>query len=165
MFWILALVLIACHSPSRTNPVDPELTPPVELQATVNDTTGSVALSWTRYGGDQPFAEYRVLRNIANSVKTDTLIDISEVDRTSFSDTSIAANTAYEYRIAVVNSSGFKAVSAATRIDGFAIEAVSVLNEGVDAQGTATITWNRYTGARFEAYEIHAAFRKMSFSP
>ena len=130
-YWIVALFLIACHGTDRSNPVDPELTPPVQLQAAVDDINGTSKLTWTRYEGRQPFREYRVLRNVANTTAVDTLIAIPEPTRTTYSDSSIAANTDYEYRIGVVNSNGFEAVSDAARVDGFVVNAVTL----VDALG------------------------------
>ena len=61
--WVLALFLTACHSSSRDDPVDPQLTPGVQAEAVLNDSIGTVTVSWTAYAGEQPFAEYWVLRN------------------------------------------------------------------------------------------------------
>ena len=55
MYWILALFLIACHSSDRSNPLDPELTPPVQLQVAVDDTAGTATLTWTQYVREAPF--------------------------------------------------------------------------------------------------------------
>lgn len=45
---LLALV-IACGQDSKDNPLNSALTSPVELQITVDDTTGTTALTWTPY--------------------------------------------------------------------------------------------------------------------
>ncbi|MDA0336827.1 MAG: hypothetical protein O2782_16810 [bacterium] len=57
----------------RANPLDPDRTPPVQLTATVDDVTGSVALAWTAYDGDAPFAQYWILRKVAGLEAVDTL--------------------------------------------------------------------------------------------
>ena len=54
--WILAGILLlgACsHDTKRTNPLDPVLTPPVELEVAVDDTAGSATLKWTQYAGER----------------------------------------------------------------------------------------------------------------
>ena len=57
--WRLAgplLLAFACtHDAPRDNPLDPQLTPPVSLQVALNDTSGTVALMWTRYEGGGGF--------------------------------------------------------------------------------------------------------------
>ena len=57
----------------RANPLDPDRTPPVQRTATVDDVTGSVALAWTAYDGDAPFAQYWILRKVAGLEAVDTL--------------------------------------------------------------------------------------------
>ena len=108
--WLLTaplLLALACsHDSPRDNPLDPTLTPPVELQVTLDDTAGTATLTWTPYAGEQPFAEYRVLRNIAKSTEVDTLTKIAAVEQTTFVDRFLVSDTAYEYRVTVVNAGG-----------------------------------------------------------
>jgi hypothetical protein len=57
--WMAAptlVLLVACHDARRENPLDPALTPPVELQVALDDTAGTATLTWSAYAGDQPFA-------------------------------------------------------------------------------------------------------------
>jgi len=100
------LLLTACHDATRKNPFDPQLTPPVELSVALDDTAGTATLTWMPYAGEQPFAEYRVLRNVTESTRVDTLAVIDEVEQTAFVDSTLAPNTAYEYRVTVVNAGG-----------------------------------------------------------
>ena len=152
---LLILVLAACHDAPRDNPFDPELTPAVELEVALDDTAGTVTLTWTPYEGEQAFAEYRVLRNIAKSTEVDTLVEIAEAVRTSFVDSLLAPNTAYVYRVSVVNASGFEMFSPEHSVSGHEIRPVELLEVEMDLQeGQATLRWTRFTGARFEAYQI-----------
>jgi len=68
---LLGVLLVSCHDAPRENPFDPVLTPGVELQVTLDDTAGIATVNWTRYAGNQSFAEYRVLRNVARSIAVD----------------------------------------------------------------------------------------------
>ena len=46
-FLVLCLGFLACsHDAKRENPFDPALTPAVELAAALDDTSGTVTLSW-----------------------------------------------------------------------------------------------------------------------
>ena len=94
--WCAALgLLMGCHDAKRENPFDPALTPAVELEGALDDTAGTATLTWTRYAGEQPFAEYWVLRNIVDRTRVDTLERISDPAQTTYMDTSIAQHTAY----------------------------------------------------------------------
>ena len=151
---LFVLALAACHDAPRDNPFDPVLTPAVELELALDDTAGTATLTWTPYEGEQPFAEYRVLRNIAKSTEVDTTF-ITEQSQTSFVDTSLAPNTAYVYRVSVVNASGFEQSSDEKNIAGYSVTAVTLLEAEVDPQRSAIeLTWSRFVGARFNAYWV-----------
>ena len=92
---IAILLLAACHDTERDNAFDPALTPAVRIEVSLDDTAGTAALTWTRYAGEQPFAEYWVLRNQLESTRVETLAAILDVARTSYVDTTLAPNTAY----------------------------------------------------------------------
>jgi len=110
--WLVALLfLAACHDAPRENPFDPVLTPAVELQVALDDTAGTVTLTWTQYEGQQPFQEYRVLRNEVERTRVETLAWIAQVEQTSFVDTSLTPDTGYEYQVVVVNAGGYAAES------------------------------------------------------
>ncbi len=83
VYLLAGLLLCACgHDAKRTNPLDPELTPPVRLQAATDDTAGTVTLTWTQYEGEQPFGEYRVLRKVPGLEVVDTLAVIADISVT-----------------------------------------------------------------------------------
>ena len=154
-FSCVSLLLSACHDAPRKNPFDPELTPPVELSVALDDTAGTAALTWTPYAGEAEFAEYRVLRNVAKSTEVDTLVVFAEVAQTTFVDTSMEPNTGYEYQVAVVNTSGFEVSSLAGSTPGYAVGTIELLEVVVDEQaGRADLRWTRYTGPRFQAYQV-----------
>jgi hypothetical protein len=64
----------------------------------------------------------------------------------------MAANTAYEYRILVVNGEGFASSSESSRIAGFAVRAVTLLAAAGDpSAGAIQITWTRYRDPGFDS--------------
>ena len=63
-----------------TTPLDPVLTPPAEVQVSVDDSASTATLTWSAYEGEAPFAEYRVLRNVADRISVDTLAVLSSKD-------------------------------------------------------------------------------------
>ena len=149
------LFLLSCHDAPRNNPFDPALTPPVELQVALDDTAGTATLTWTHYEGQQPFREYRVLRNITERTRVDTLVVIPQLAQTTFADTSLAPSTAYVYRLAVVNASGYEATSEEKGIAGFALGQVQLSAVESDPQaGTLILRWNRYVGPDFAGYRV-----------
>ena len=153
--WLLVLFLVGCHDAPRENPFDPELTPAVELSVALDEGTGRAMLEWTRYAGEVPFAEYRVLRNAAKSTEVDTLVAIPEVEVTTFADSTLAPGTAYEYRVAVVNGRGFEVESERQRVDGYALRAVQLLAAESDGiAGAIRLRWSRYRDAGFEEYRV-----------
>jgi len=105
---LLGLAPASCHDAPRGNPLDPGGTPAVEIQVSQDAEATTATLTWTQYGGAAPFAEYRVLRNIAKAAAVDTLAVFSDVGQTSFVDTALVDNVPYTYRVSVVNSSGFE---------------------------------------------------------
>ena len=123
----LLLALACSHDAPRDNPLDPQLTPPVELQVALDHTTGAVALTWTRYEGETEFGEYWVLRNASESTRIDTLREISDPHQIAYTDTSLQPNTAYAYRVSVVNTDGFERTSAERRTDGYVTRLVRLL--------------------------------------
>ena len=53
---LAVLLTVGCHNAPRNNPLDPELTPGVELlSATTDSLAGTATLTWSQYAGDQPF--------------------------------------------------------------------------------------------------------------
>ena len=66
---LAVVLLLACHDAKRNNPLDPDLTPAVELSAALDSTSGAVTLSWTAYEGQMPFAHYAVQRSIVDRMQ------------------------------------------------------------------------------------------------
>ena len=55
----------------------------------------------------------------------------------------------------VVNASGFEVFSPEHSVSGYEIRPVELLEVEMDLQeGRAELRWTRFTGARFEAYEV-----------
>ncbi len=153
---LLALLAAWSHDARRENPLDPELTPGVELTVTVNDTAGTAALTWTRYEGAQPFAAYVVLRHVTNTTVVDTLGRITNADSVAFLDASLAFDTSYQYRVSVDNTTGFSAQSAAVQTQPLTPSALGPILARTDSTaGTITVRWNRYGGPGFAGYRIH----------
>lgn len=149
-------LLVACgHDAGRDNPVDPELTPAVGLVAALDDTSGAVTLAWGEYSGRSRFAAYLVLRNESERTVVDTLATVGNLEQTSFVDSTIAPNTAYEYRVAVRTEAGLDVPSNLERVEGYVVGAVQLLEPEADAQrAEIRLRWHRYSGARFEAYRV-----------
>ena len=158
---IALLALVGCsHDTKRENPLDPELTPPPQLQVALDDTAGTATLSWTPYEGEAPFAEYWVLRNAVESSRVETLTTITDVATTVFSDTALESDTAYEYRLSTVNSAGLEVPSDKQSISGYTIDAVTLLSPETNSEeGTITLRWSRYRDPGFEAYRL---FRRVA---
>ena len=146
---------LACHDASRSNPLDPTLTPAVELTVTADDTAGAVNLSWTPYAGRAAFSQYRVLRNLARYTVPETLYAASDVQDTSFVDRGRLPDTAYEYRVSVVNQAGLVATSAPCLVRAYSVQGVELLAADADSlTGLVRLRWTRYRGPGFSAYEV-----------
>jgi len=127
----------------------------VELHAALDDTTGNVDLTWSRYQGEQPFGAYLVLRNVVMSTVAEALGRIDDVDSLSYVDTTLAVDTAYEYRVVVVNEAGFEAPSEPVRIDGFTARAVTLSTPDPDpVYGRVLLTWSPYRDPGLGRYEV-----------
>ena len=155
LLFALFPIFAACHDADRTNPFDPQLTPAVDLRIAPDDTAGTVSLTWTRYAGEQAFAKYRILRNIADRIAVDTLARIADVEQLAFVDTALDLNTAYVYRVSVVNASGFEAHSPPHPISPLNLPAVDIVDLSFNSTtATATLEWTPYQGPRFASYQI-----------
>ena len=150
------LLIAACHDAPRKNPFDPALTPPVALSAVaLDDTAGTALLTWTPYGGRQPFAEYWVLRKIQGLEAVDTLAVLTDLDQTSFADTSVIQGIAYLYRVSVVNNAGFEVSSPQREAAVLELPAPRVTKADFDSRSaTASLEWAPYAGPHFAAYEL-----------
>ncbi|MBT3343716.1 MAG: hypothetical protein HN712_30385 [Gemmatimonadetes bacterium] len=155
MLWGYLFVLLACsHDASRSNPVDPELTPGVALSATM-DSTGAATLRWTAYAGDRPFATYQVLRRAVESARQETLAIFTSVDSTVFVDSTLQPATSYEYLLHVASDGGLFAPSNPATVSGYGVAAVPllpILQSPMD--GALQLRWTQYRDPGFESYEV-----------
>ena len=158
LWWLAGplLVALACsHDSPRDNPLDPTLTPPVELQVALDDTAGTATLTWTQYEGEAEFAEYWVLRNVLDRATVDTLAMPSERDSTSYVDTSISVGVNYVYRVSVHNAGRLEAVSNQARVRPLALPPVKIESLEFDSRtASAGLEWTRYRGPRFQSYRV-----------
>jgi hypothetical protein len=153
----LVLLLTSCHDAPRKNPFDPALTPPVDVQRAETDTMeGTVFLQWSRYEGEQSFAEYRILRKVRGLEAVDTVQVIGDREQLQFIDAEeLEPETDYLYWVVVVNSSGFEVKSQQVAPVPFILSTVNLLAAGADTRsGNIVLTWNGYAGPSFERYEV-----------
>lgn len=150
------LALCACsHDAPRGNPVDPDLTPPVELQVALDDSAGVVTLRWSPYAGDQPFASYQVERKVQGLESWTALDSLTSASQTSYLDTSLAPATAYDYRVVVANTSGHEQPSERQSVGGFSIGPVSLFPVDPDSElGALVLRWTQYHDPGFEGYVL-----------
>ena len=139
--WLLGplLILVACsHEAKRENPFDLALTAPVEMTVALDQVAGTATVTRTRY---------QVLRHIAESPRVETLTATYDFSQTTFVDASLAPNTAYVYRVSVINGEGFGSLSSPAETDGHLAGAVNLLGWPVDAQkGQVALRWSRCIG-------------------
>lgn len=150
------LTLMACsHDAPRENPLDPELTPAVRLLAVLSDSTGAVTLRWSRYDGDQPFAQYILQRRAVQSAVVETLAVVGDVDSTSFLDTGLAPATSCEYRVWIVSAGGLRVASEPATVSGYGVHPVTLMAAEPDAEGGALrLRWTRYRDPGFSEYRL-----------
>ncbi len=153
--YICPLLLIACHNTQRDNPLDPQLTPAVELSVVLEDTAATAVLSWSPYQGEPLFAEYQVLRNIADRVSVDTLATFTDIGTLTFRDTTLATNATYAYRVGIRNSAGFAVSSTPVLVGPLHLTTIGQLRATFDSgTASAALVWSPYRGPRFSAYQV-----------
>jgi hypothetical protein len=151
---VFLLVLGCSHEARRENPFDPTLTPAVQLAVALDDTAGTATLTWTPYAGEAPFAEYQVLRHIAQSTRVDTLACIDAPTTLSYVDASVRQHTAYVYRVASLSTSGYAVTSAERSLLPFSLPAIAISAEFHSATASAALRWTPYVGAGFASYQV-----------
>lgn len=151
-----ALTAVGCHDARRGNPFDPELTPAIgPVAVTVDSTAGAAQVNWAPYGGDQPFAAYRVLRKIKGFEAWDLRVEIDDPGRTSAVDTGLAADVDYLYRVDVVNRGGYTAAGAEVAAAVFSLVAPQLESAQADPlTGTVALRWGPFAGPGFVGYEV-----------
>lgn len=152
-------MLVSCsRDAQRQNPLDPRLTSPVELSIAMDDTAGTVTLDWSQYEGEAVFAHYLVLRNVVQSTVVETLATVAEAGQTVFVDSSVAAETAHEYRISVINASGLQVDSERVTVRPLSLPPVHIATPAFESTtASATLVWTRYRGPDFSFYEVRRA--------
>ena len=150
------MLLVGCsHDAKRENPLDPALTPAVELRVVAIGTTGTTQLDWSPYQGDTPFAAFRVLRKIQGQEQVDILATITAPGRTTFTDTSLVLGTLYSDQVWVVNAAGFEVESEVQLLNPLYLPPVQIDILTLDAAtASAALTWTPYHGPRFKAYQV-----------
>lgn len=152
---LLGLLLFACHDTKRNNPLDPQLTPAIELQVAVDDTAGVVRMSWTPYAGSQDFGDYLVLRAEAGSELSDTLRLIDDHTITDYIDSTATHGRLFVYRVNVRNRGGYEARSPAIPAVSLQLPPVELTEATFESiAATATLRWTPYPGPRFRQYRI-----------
>ncbi|MBT3345605.1 MAG: hypothetical protein HN712_18650 [Gemmatimonadetes bacterium] len=151
---LLILVLVGCsHDAKRENPLDPELTPPVTLGASLSDSTGT--LTWTPYAGEQPLALCIVQRKVQGQEQWVALDSLTSAEKTTYIDASLAPGTAYDYRVVVVGAGGLEVPSSRQSVLGYAIAPVSLRPVEADATlGYLQLRWTRFRSPGFTRYTV-----------
>ena len=152
----ICLCLLACsYSSKRDNPLDPELTPPVELEVALDDTAGTTTLTWNLYEGETPFAAYWVLRGLQASDVVDTLVKVTDPGSTTYIDSTAETGLFYSYRVSVVNEAGLEVTSTAQTARSPNHPGVEIRElEFNSTTASASLTWSPYSGARFKTYRL-----------
>ena len=145
---------IGCHDAPRKNPVDPKLTPAVELVSVeVDSLQGTTTLVWTRYAGTQPFQAYRVFRRISGQTAVLERATIAEVADTVFVDAEVEADHVYVYNVAVINAAGLEVGSNEREVSfTFAVPRLEI-KELSSSTASATLSWSRAVSG-FLRYEV-----------
>ena len=154
----MMVLVAACHDARRANPLDPDLTPPVQdLAAGLDQELGVVLLQWRAYDGAQPFAGYCVLRNQRGRVEVDTLARIEDRAQTTYLDTSVRPDAVdgYDYRVEVVNAAGFANPSDSRSVAALVVTPAALQSLAADSlRGLIHLRWQRYRGPGFGGYEV-----------
>lgn len=121
----------------------------------IDDTTGTVTLTWTAFAGRAAFGQYWILRKAAGLEAVDTLAVLKDVMLLSYADSSVIQGVSYSYRISVVNQGGLEVASASQEIRPLLLPGVQIESLALDSStATAHITWRPYDGLRFAAYQL-----------
>jgi hypothetical protein len=136
-----AALLGACsHETRRENPVDPAVSPSVQLlEARFDSTSASVGLLWTRYDGHSELSHYAVLRKVAGLERVDTLARLTRATDTTFHDTMVHSGTEYSYRVAIVTTGGVVRASAFVTLSSYALPAPDLLPQLLTASVAISI--------------------------
>ena len=127
-------VLVACsHDTERANPLDPELTPPVDLAIAVDDTAGLARLTWSAYSGKAAFDRYLVLRQVFDRQSVNTLASLPDVATMAWIDTTLDPDKVYVYRVSVVNTEGAEVTSIEQSVSPLSLPTADILSHEFDS--------------------------------
>ena len=150
----LCVLSIACHDAPRKNPVDPKLTPAVELASVeVDSLQGTATLLWTRYSGAQPFQAYQILRRISGQTAVLERATITDIADTAFVDAQVEGGHVYVYTVAVINTAGHEVGSNAREVSFTFAPPRLEIKELSSSTASATLSWSRAVSG-FLHYEV-----------
>ena len=155
-YTLLVLVVGSCsHDAKRSNPLDPLLTPAVELAVALDETAGTATVTWSAYEGAAPFAGYRLIRSEEDRTTVVTLATLSAIDNTSFVDTSLVSDVNYTYRVLVINQGGFASASQPRTVRLSSLPPAQIQRlEFNSAAASAELRWSSYLGGDFAGYRV-----------
>ena len=147
--------LVACHSPTRDNLLDPKLTPAVTLSVQVDSTAGVAHLTWSGFSGDQGFASYRIWRRITGLIAADSIATVADVEQTALADSTITPDQDYVYWVEVVNDGGLAVPSNEVAVGSYTVIGVQLSTVAEDNLiGQVSLKWRSYDGPGFNQYEV-----------
>ena len=122
------------------------------LDAEADAEAGAVRLRWTRFQGPR-FQGYNVERRGSSDDDFVTIAQVESPGDTLFTDTDIAPDVSYIYRIAL-QAAGQLWISNRSGREQYSLSPVVLLDATAGQQGIILLTWSRFTGPGFESYQI-----------
>jgi hypothetical protein len=122
------------------------------LTSVVGDGRGAkIVVTWSPYNGPR-FEAYRIER--AESVRFDTVGQVTDRATGSFSDTSVLPETSYVYRV-VLQAAGLEYVSNLSTAADFSLRPVTLESAILDSiTGGVELQWRAYDGQGFVVYQV-----------
>ena len=122
------------------------------LDAAADTQEGIIRLIWSRFTGPS-FDSYQIRRRIAESVEEELIGRQTQISDTSFVDRSALAGVAYVYTV-TVQATDEELVSN-PQVSSLTLPAVEIESiEMQSATASASLSWTRYEGPRFRAYQV-----------
>jgi len=155
---LMPLFAIACdHASVRDNPLDPALTPGVQIvSVTVDSLAPSMQVTWRSYVGDSLFGSYVLERATVGTADPGIVVYVTEsVGDTVAVDTTIEVDRTYQYQISVMSREGFRVPSERWTV-GLQPDVPSVSVFFDPYEGHAVLTWQ----APQPGFERHDVYRR-----
>ncbi len=133
---------------------------PLPVQLTLVEPVSSyqMSLTWSQ-AASADFASYRIYRSSSATVSDADLLVATITNRSTvtYTDTTVAANTTYYYRVYVRNSLGMTAASntASATTPANTAPAAVVLAGALSDATTVRLTWTQNADADFQSYRIY----------